>query len=168
MQKVAGSNPGTGSYSSTFILSIQIRNFPTPLPYHIYVHCSCPILVKSAVLPKTTSLCRSIFLISLWPKCTKGCNNSIAEGTGFKLGPVTGRMLADLAQGVVPRYILADNAELGTNDNWRVNASNKLFHVACRCIVATPFRHPGFWFSLSLHVTAALPHYRVVTLSQYG
>ena len=37
MLKVVGSNPATGSYSSTFILSIQIRNFPTPLPYHMYV-----------------------------------------------------------------------------------------------------------------------------------
>ena len=51
MLKVVGSNPATGSYSSTFILSLQIRNFSTPLPYHMYVHlCSCLTLVKSAVL----------------------------------------------------------------------------------------------------------------------
>ena len=37
MKKVVGSNPATGSYSSTFILSIQIRNFPTPLLYQMYV-----------------------------------------------------------------------------------------------------------------------------------
>ena len=37
MLKVVGSNPATGSYSSTFILSIQIRNFPTPFPFHMYV-----------------------------------------------------------------------------------------------------------------------------------
>ena len=37
MLKVVGSNPATSSYSSTFILSLQIRNFPTPLPYHMNV-----------------------------------------------------------------------------------------------------------------------------------
>ena len=37
MMKVVGSSPATCSYSSTFLLSIQIRNFPTPLPYYLYV-----------------------------------------------------------------------------------------------------------------------------------
>ena len=31
--KVIGSNPAKGSWSSPFILSIQIRNYPTP---HMY------------------------------------------------------------------------------------------------------------------------------------
>ena len=66
MLKVVGSNPATGSYSSTFILSIQIRNFPTPLPYHTVCMCSCPTLVKSAILPKTTCLCSSLTVILLW------------------------------------------------------------------------------------------------------
>ena len=52
--KVVGSNP-------TFILSIQIRNYPTP---HMYVQL--PHLGKSAVQPKTTSLCSSITVITLW------------------------------------------------------------------------------------------------------
>ena len=62
MLKVVGSNPATGSYSSTFILSIQIRKLPTPLPYHMYVQL--PHL-KSAVLPMTTCLCSSITVIPL-------------------------------------------------------------------------------------------------------
>ena len=47
-----GWHPATGSYSSTFILSIQQEIFPPLFP--IICMCSCPILVKSAVLPKTT------------------------------------------------------------------------------------------------------------------
>ena len=65
MLKVVDSNPATGSYSTTFILSIQIRNFPTPLPYHTVCMCSCPTLVKSAILPKTTCLCSSLTVILL-------------------------------------------------------------------------------------------------------
>ena len=42
MLDVVGLNPATGSYSSTFILSIQIRNFPTPLPYHMYICAVAP------------------------------------------------------------------------------------------------------------------------------
>ena len=65
MPKVVGSNPATSSYSSTFILSIQIRNLPTPLPYHLYVQL--PHLGKKCctTYSKTTSLCSSITVITL-------------------------------------------------------------------------------------------------------
>ena len=51
--------------TSTFILSTQIINYPTPLP--IIMDAQLPHnMVKSAVLPKTTSLCASIIVITLW------------------------------------------------------------------------------------------------------
>ena len=37
MLQVVGSNPANGSFSSTFILSIQIRNYPASLPYHAHI-----------------------------------------------------------------------------------------------------------------------------------
>ena len=68
--KVVGSNPAKGYWSSTFIPSIQIRNYPTP---HMYVQL--PHLGKSAVQPKTTSLCSSITVITLWTTRTQ-CRRS--------------------------------------------------------------------------------------------
>ena len=67
--KVVGSNPAKGYWSSTFIPSIQIRNYPTP---HMYVHCtmySCPTLEISVVQSKTTSLCSSITVITVLYDC---------------------------------------------------------------------------------------------------
>ena len=52
--------------TSTFILSTQILNYPTPLLYHHGCALrSCPTIVKSAVLPKTTYLCGSMIVITL-------------------------------------------------------------------------------------------------------
>ena len=82
MLKAVGSNPATGTNSSTFILSIQIRNFPTPLRYHMYVQL--PHLVKSAVLPKTTCLCSSITVIPLWVECMSNVYKYVLE-THFSL-----------------------------------------------------------------------------------
>ena len=68
MLKVIGLNPGSGSYSSTFILSIQIRKSPTPLPYHMFVqNVQLPHLgIKCCTtVPKTTCLCSSITVIPL-------------------------------------------------------------------------------------------------------
>ena len=81
IQKVVGSNPAKGCWSFTFILSIQIINYPTP---HMYVHSlySCPTLEKSAVQPKTTSLCSSITVITLCPQPysrAKECYEAVKE-----------------------------------------------------------------------------------------
>ena len=58
--------------TSTFILSTQIINNPTRLLYHHgCALCSCPTMVKSAVLPKTTSLCGSILVITLCCRVTQ-------------------------------------------------------------------------------------------------
>ena len=39
----------------------KIRNYPTPLPYSIIWMRSCPTMVKSAVIPKTT-----LVFVALW------------------------------------------------------------------------------------------------------